>query len=190
MEKISTQINQLEEIILNKLKALNKSFFVIAIDGDSSAGKTTFATKLAEKINANLVNIDDFYLPFDIREDCSSCHIDYQRCIETVLKVHQKQGTLQYYKFNPHQNRIEKKYQIPSKKVLILEGAYSFNPKLRPYVDLSIFFKIHDSLQKERIVRRSSEEIYEKFKNIWIPKEKTYQDETDLESDVNIIVYI
>ena len=54
----------MERIIYEIRRLLGKKpLAVIAIDGPCASGKTTLAKKLADEIGAQVIHIDDFFLP-------------------------------------------------------------------------------------------------------------------------------
>ena len=158
---------------------------LIVIDGDAASGKSTFGLQLAERFNAHLVHIDGFYLPFEQRLDCNACHMDIDRLLDTVVIPFKSNAILEYVAFDPHQNRIIEKHTVENQRILIIDGSYSFHPGIRPYVDVSIAMQVREDVQMQRIIERSNRAVYERFKNIWILKEKSYQHDTDLFSSVN-----
>lgn len=172
----------------NRLIQRGNNPCIIAIDGDSASGKSTLSIFLAKRFDANIAHIDSFYLPFDKRRECSSCHIDYPRILSTIIHPFHAKQALEFYTFNPHIDQITDRFNQPYKNILILEGSYSFHPDLRPFIDISIGMRISEQIQKERIVKRSSLEVYERFRSIWIPKEKSYQQESDLFDSVDYIL--
>ena len=48
--------------IIEKIKQ-NKKLVLVGIDGPCASGKTTLAKKLADEIGAQVIHIDDFFLP-------------------------------------------------------------------------------------------------------------------------------
>jgi uridine kinase len=59
--------------ILESIKKLNTSKFIISIDGLGGSGKSTFANELHEHIpNSLIVHMDDFYKPKESRKEFSS----------------------------------------------------------------------------------------------------------------------
>lgn len=162
--------------------------FCIVIDGDAAAGKSTLGKELAQILNANLVSMDSFYLPFNQRKDCSWCHMDFKRLVDTVLNPFQKGQDLHFVTYNPHDDCVTMSHTLPANRLLILEGSYSYHPLIRSYVDVSIALFLDEDTQQSRIINRSSLNDYERFKAIWIPKEKAYQHKTDLINSVTLHV--
>jgi len=188
MVKQLTSREQLVSLLKERINQSDDTTCIIAIDGDSASGKSTLGSILVEYFDANIAHIDSFYLPFDKRTECASCHIDYPRILSTVIHPFHEKQALEYYTFNPHIDQITDRFNHPYKNILILEGSYSFHPKLRSFIDVSIGMRISEQTQKERIIKRSSPEVYERFSSIWIPKEKSYQQEFQLFDSVDYIL--
>ena len=80
-------INEIYEQISTKLK--NVSRMVVGIDGMAAAGKTTLAAELADKFCGEVIHMDDFFLPFELRtaerlkEPGGNVH--YERFIDEVV---------------------------------------------------------------------------------------------------------
>ena len=81
-----------------------KESIVIAVDGMSGAGKTTYAEELATKLDANVIHMDDFFLPFSLRTkeryQTPGGNIHYERFKEEVLNHLKKDFS--YRKFDCH----------------------------------------------------------------------------------------
>lgn len=79
------------EHILNFIADINskKNRLLIAIDGMSGAGKTTLAEQLAERLDANVFHMDDFFLRPEQRTEERSREIggnvDYERFHNEIL---------------------------------------------------------------------------------------------------------
>ncbi|MDE7100629.1 MAG: (d)CMP kinase, partial [Anaeroplasmataceae bacterium] len=69
--------------------AQEKETFVIVIDGMSASGKSTLALKLANALDANLIHMDDFFLPKELRTlnryQEAGGNIHYERFKEEVV---------------------------------------------------------------------------------------------------------
>ena len=67
MEKIeqTEKIQKIKEIIHRRLKENGR--MKLAIDGMAASGKSTLACKLAEEFGGEVIHMDDFFLPMDLR---------------------------------------------------------------------------------------------------------------------------
>ncbi len=146
---------------------------IIAIDGPSCAGKTTYANLLSN----NVVHIDDFYLPFHKRTkqimETPGGNIDFERLIKEILIPYKENEKVIYRKYDCHSNIFIKESLLDNHKDLILEGAYSHHPKLEKYIDYKIFINIDKDEQRKRILSRNKDNATDFF-NIWIKREDIY----------------
>ena len=89
-----TQMNNISDIITESIKAhidniKVKDRVIVAIDGRCASGKTTVGTRLAELLCADIIHIDDYYLPMSERcenwKDIIAGNIDIERLKSEVL---------------------------------------------------------------------------------------------------------
>lgn len=186
MSKISSIVHLYS--ILDDQLSLNQHHFVIAIDGDAASGKTTLSTLLANRYHGTLIHTDQFYLPFDKRNDYPAGHMNIKKIIHEVLIPHALRKETHYEWYDPHLNKIREIIQKPFTPLLILEGSYALHPDILPYLDYKIMMSISTELQEKRILSRSNPEVLEKFKTMWIPKEKAYQHFYNIQSTADIII--
>ena len=165
-------------LICEKIENNKKdSPLIIAIDGRSASGKTTFCERF-ECINGiSIIHTDDFYRPKNVEGKIEMSefdgNFDIERFkIEVVDKLQQPEFT--YGVFDCSKQIITKTVSVTADKCIIIEGAYSLNPNLLEYADIKVFFDIGESTQKARICKRNGESAYEKFKNLWIEAEERY----------------
>lgn len=187
MRKIKTK-KELFDVLVEMTNGLNEQKLCICVDGDAGAGKSTLAKEIEEILDVNIVHTDHFYLPFNQRGTCASCHMNFDTIIKSVLVAFKSNQKIVFDHYDPHTDTVKNHYDLDNKSILVLEGSYSYHPSLRKYIDYSIALKIDEDKQKERIVKRSSLEIYEQFASKWISKEKTYQNETKLFEEVDILL--
>lgn len=186
MLRISS-FEQVKSFLDGRLK-LNHDSIVIAIDGDAASGKTTLALELAHHYPATVIHTDHFYLPFDKRTESPAGHMNIKKIIHEVLIPHALCKEVHYEWFDPHQGKVREIIQLPHTPILILEGSYALHPDLLPYIHHKIFLSIGEALQQQRILARSNPEVLEKFINIWIPKEKLYQQSYSIPAYADIII--
>lgn len=174
-----------EKQILSSLKKqiqLKEGVFILAIDGMSGSGKTTLAQTLASKLDANLIHMDDFYLPIKNRPqnflDLPGSHMDFQRFKEEVLT---ENDPITYQRFDCKSQEYFSISSFLKKKVLIVEGSYSLHPELGKYYDYAIFKKISKEAQIQRIEKRNPESLQD-FTQIWIPLEEAYFEQFQIET--------
>ena len=165
--------------LLNKICSLqeSKERIIIAIDGNSAAGKTTLAAALKARYNCNVFHMDDFFLqPFQRtpeRLDEPGGNVDYERFTEELLKPLQTGNPFSYKPYNvPTQTWREPVYITPN-TINIIEGSYSLNPYFGDVHDIKVFLRIDEEEQLRRQLVRNPEK-YDMFVNRWIPLENKY----------------
>ena len=70
--------------------------------------------------------------------------------------------------------------EMPFCRLNIIEGSYSMHPSLRSSYDFKIALNISEKHQMDRLKRRESQHSLERFRELWIPKELEYIEETAL----------
>lgn len=152
--------------------------FLVAIDGRCASGKSTLAAYLGEKLNAPLLHIDDFYLPFAhrtaLRMERVGGHIDSERFCQEVLEPLSQGKEILYRPYRPHDDGWEEEQKIPPAPIYIVEGSYSLLPQLADYYHYKIFLTVNPSVQQSRILKREGREKTEQFLTRWIPAEEKY----------------
>lgn len=166
------------ELIFNKINELlkNQDFVVVTVEGSAASGKTILANILKDKYNAEIVRMDDFFLPLEKRTverlETPGGNIDYERFKESVID---KIGsTFSYGVFNCSIMKIDREKVVNKSKLLIIEGSYSMHPYFGKYYDLSIFLDIDYETQINRIKNRDGERLLKMFVDKWIKYEQKY----------------
>ena len=165
-------ISQIENSLLNGKK------LVIRIDGRCASGKSTLAQLLKVLFDGEIINADDFFLPFEkrTRERMSECggNIDYERFKSEVISNLNSEKSFEYGVFSCKSGKIEGKKQINPNKLIIVEGSYSGHEYFGNPYDIKVFLTVDNKIQLERILKRNGEEMLCNFKEKWIPMEEKY----------------
>ena len=150
---------------------------VIAIDGRSASGKTTLAMQLKLILNAQVIHMDDFFLPPAMRNPLRynepGGNVHYERFKLEVLPHLNRSNAFTYKNFDCHTNTYGSRI-IWSSDWRIVEGAYSMHPKFGTYADMTIFYDIDPEEQIRRITARNGHQAAQIFQSRWIPLEETY----------------
>ena len=186
---------QYEALFLKAEELLSvKNRVVIAIDGGAASGKTTLADLLAKRYGGEIVHMDDFFLRPEQRRPERYAevggNIDRERFSEEVLLPLSKNEPIIYRKFDCSTMTLSEPIKVETKKLTIIEGAYSMHPVFCEHYDLSVFLDISPDLQKKRIEKRNSPEMAERFYNQWIPLEEIYFSQTQIKERCNISILI
>ena len=164
------------------LKDSKKETIIIAIDGMTGSGKTTLAEELAKIYNSPIIHADDFFLPLELRTEERlnepGGNIHYEKMKKEVIDNLKGAKINDIIKYKPFickiQNYGEEK-NLKLNRVNIIEGSYCLNPYFGKYYDISIFLKINEKSQIERLTKRCPQMI-NNFINKWIPLEKKYHE--------------
>ena len=156
MEK---QVSFLKQEILARKG--EKRPFLVAVEGGSASGKSTLGKALAEELGANLVHMDDFFLPVELRTPQRfkqpGGNVHWERVLTEVLQPLTVGKPLEYGVFNCSVMAVDRVCREAVRDIVIVEGAYSLHPQLRDFYDLKIFIQVEETTQKARILARNGE---------------------------------
>lgn len=177
-------------IEIDRILRLNKTStfdmpVVIAIDGRAASGKSTAAELIADVFNisaankAEIVHMDDFFLPFGLRtpERLAEAggNLHRERFQDEVLSHIRDKNGFSYREFDCSSGDYNKNpRRITSSRLIICEGAYALHPSFGKYYDFAVFSNISREEQERRILDRNGEKMLERFKTSWIPMEEHY----------------
>lgn len=171
-----------------------KRSWIIGIDGMAAAGKTTLAAEIAETFHGQVVHMDDFFLPAELRTEERlgepGGNVHYERFSAEAASGLRRRALFEYGVFDCSRMTITGKRVIDGGGPVIVEGAYSLRPEFRDLYDLKIFMKINERLQTERVIVRGGEEKAEMFRERWIPLETAYFDALGAEEAADVVVEI
>ena len=180
IEIINQRINEL-------LSNREKQKIIIAIDGMTGSGKTTLSKELSQMFDdAPIFHADDFFLLPELRTEERlkepGGNIHYERMKKEVIDPLINGKINDIIKYKPFNCRIQdfgEEKSLKINKINIVEGSYSLNPYFGKYYDFSVFLKINDKEQIERLTKRAPKMI-NNFINKWIPLEKKYHEAFNL----------
>ena len=180
--------------IVSKINSLKNQMkkIIVAVDGPSASGKTTFASVLAVQLKADVLHMDDFYLPFELRTEerynTPGGNVHYERLAEEVLKPLSENRDYVYRAFDcktMSYKNAEIKY--PS-AITIIEGSYSCHPAIMSYYDFKLYLEVSSDKQMKRIILRNGTDKAQDFKNKWIPLENMYFEYYDIKSKCDMVL--
>ena len=183
-----------DDAVSKRVQALLKTqpHVLIAIDGNSCAGKTTAAEALGTLLQANVFHMDDYFLQPHMRtpERLSQPggNVDAERFLDDILDPAANGKAARIVKYDCHLDRLMEPVKVVPRAVNIIEGAYSMHPLLAQHYDIRIFYRVDSTLQIERIRARNGETMLKMFTERWIPLENKYFNSLDIESGCDFIV--
>lgn len=166
---------------------------IIAIDGRCASGKSTAAKLISDIFDAQIIRMDDFFLPPELRtpERLNEVggNIHRERFLDEVIPyLHDETG----FSYRPFDCSIRKYSntlrRIEPCELIICEGSYSLHPSFGRYYDLAVFSDISGDEQIRRIRERDGEQMLTRFKNEWIPMEEVYFESFDIKSKCDFII--
>ncbi|MBQ4627225.1 MAG: AAA family ATPase [Clostridia bacterium] len=171
---------------------LSKPNAVIAIDGCCASGKTTLAKKLADEFNMQIIHMDDFFLPFDMRSserlNAAGGNVHYERFAKEVCGGIMNKKPFEYRIFSCQAGDYIGTATVDPQKPIIVEGAYCLHPEIPDIYDLKIFVNTDYETQLERILGRNGKDALEAFKTKWIPYENRYFAEFGIKNKCDVII--
>jgi uridine kinase len=172
--------------VLERLQAAKKEngVKIVAIDGRAASGKTTLSGILSTVLSADVVHMDDFFLPIELRSEErmreTGGNLHYERFCEEVLPYIGEMKAFSYGVFDCGCMSIQGERLIGESDWRIVEGSYSHHPKFGEYADIKVFCTVSPEEQMKRILSRNGERMAERFKKEWIPMEERYFDAFDI----------
>lgn len=178
--------------LTEELRTLPADMRIIAIDGRCAAGKTTLAARLAKELDGDVIHMDDFFLPVELRtperRSEPGGNVHYERFLEEVLPKLREEGAFSYQRFDCSQMAPGEWIPVKNNGYVFVEGAYSCHPVLGDYMDRKVFLDIDPGEQAERIRERNGEDRLQDFLQLWIPLEEAYFRAFSVEENADYII--
>ena len=180
--------------LAEELRELPKEVRIIAIDGRCAAGKTTMAARLVKELGGDVIHMDDFFLRPEQRTPQRLAegggNLDRERFAEEILPSLRQGETVRYRRFDCSTQTLGDIVTVAPKKLTLVEGVYATHPAFSKYYDLAIFLDIDAAYQRQRILKRNSPWLAERFFSEWIPLENTYFRETGIKDRCDLVLPI
>lgn len=184
------------EEVFNRMNTLlaAKPFVIVAIDGNSGSGKSSFAELLRRNYDCNVFHVDDFFLTPDLRTPERLAepggNVDYARFRAEVIQGLQGSVGFRYQIYNCSKQLLDRTVEVKPKQLNVIEGCYSMHPTLTEAYDLKIFLEIGSEEQSRRILERSGPALHQRFLNVWIPLENRYFQEMKIREKCDLIYQV
>ena len=189
---VSTRFLTMIPVLEAAAKLPSQPVQIIAIDGRAASGTTTLSRQLAAVLEAQVIHMDDFFLPVNLRTSArlaeAGGNVHYERFKQEVLPNLRKTAGFRYRKFDCSKMALGDDRVISPGKWRIVEGAYSLHPEFGDYADLKLFFDIAPEEQMKRIRKRNGEKQSAVFASRWIPLEENYINQTGVIRKVDLIL--
>ncbi len=169
-----------------------KTRVVVALDGMSCSGKTTFAAALAERFSGSVVHMDDFFLPRDRfteeKQALPGGNMDRERFQAEVLSPLSAGRDFAYAPFSCEEQALLPDKVAVTGPLVVVEGAYALLPEWGRYWDLSLFLQVSAEEQQGRLLLRNGAKGMVAFLTRWIPREESYFAACDVKSRCDAVV--
>ena len=136
---------------------------VVALDGHSGAGKSTLAAAVAERVDAAVVHVDDFYrdMPDSERLEVTAAqgfdrYFDWERLrAEAILPLAQ-QTQAHYGCFDwVTGHGLTEAVSVDPRDVVLVEGVYAARPEFDDLLDLKVLVEVPEATREERRQQRA-----------------------------------
>ena len=177
---------------------------ILALDGGSSAGKSTLAAMITKETDAALIPLDYFFsanIPdkkwdeFNVKEKLE--HVfDWDRLRQHVIEPLLKGMPARWYSFDfqsglradgTYGMEIEPKEREPA-PVILIEGAYAASPKLADLVDLAVLVDAPIDDRHARLAAREDPGFLKAWHQRWDEVEVYYFEQVRPKSSFDIVV--
>ncbi len=151
---------------------------IIAIDGRCASGKSTLSRLLSLALGADVIHMDDFFLPPALRTEARFSEIggnvDYDRFASEVLPHLRTGRPFSHRIFDCSVMALTGVRALRPTLPLVVEGSYSHHTRFGGYADLRVFVTTDPQTQRARILARNGETMAKLFETRFIPMEEAY----------------
>lgn len=164
---------------------------ILVLEGPAASGKSILAQRLSLALEAPLVSMDDFFLPFDMRTEDRfrevGGNIHYERFAEEIIApATASQDGFYYRPFDCQTGQYASPIEVQSSPFLIVEGVYSLHQRFRHYWTTALLLGVDLGLQRERILQRETAAGARNYFDRWLPLEKPYFQDPKLQERVDL----
>ena len=145
---------------------------MVAIDGPSGAGKTTFAGRLAAGLRAAGTSVEVVHTD-DLLDGWADQFTFWSRLEGGVLAPLARGRPGSYRAYDWVQERFGREVAVPVPDVLIVEGGSSARPEAYPRLSFSVFVTADREVRWQRALARDGPEIAAPLRR-WMAAEEAY----------------
>lgn len=143
---------------------------LVAVDGPSGAGKTTFAAELADELPGTpVVHLDDL---LDGWDDQLTFWPRVERWILRPIE-HGEPGRYRVYDW--HRKRFgEEWHTVPAAPTVIIEGFSAARKEVRPRLSFSFFVDAPEEIRRKRVTVRDGPALTRYLRKWWTIEERHF----------------
>ena len=177
------------------LQGTERPVGVIAVDGHSAAGKSTFALQLGRRLGAACVPGDDFYRVMDpgaraalTPEQGARRYYDWERMLDETIVPLRAGRRASYRAYDWSLNRLAKHATtIEPAPILVIEGLFVSRLELGDVVDVSVFVAADPQLRRQRQLDRN--DATAEWLDRWDAAERWYFDRVRPAASFDLVVH-
>ena len=155
-----SELEPLAQAIAAQAEGMDRPL-IVALDGRSAAGKTMLAAALGERLDAGVIEGDDFYAggvavraepPAALVAACTDWQ--HQRLVLDLLKSG-REASWNAFDWEAFDGRACTALTVMSPKpIIILEGVYAARPELADLIDIAIMVRADEGVRESRLLAR------------------------------------
>ncbi|MBO1266673.1 uridine kinase family protein [Arthrobacter cavernae] len=135
---------------------------IVAVDGPSAAGKSTFARTLAGAAGQSTVlHLDDFYRPMPAAKraaltpaEGAEQFFDVDRLITQALAPLRAGRAARFQAYDWATDRLGEWRDAPATRLVIVEGVHAADLRCRAFLDVTVFVATAPQVRWERMLAR------------------------------------
>jgi uridine kinase len=143
---------------------------IILIDGPAGSGKTTLSKELSEKLNCQVIHLDDHYNGWD--EALSN---DLTQALLKIVSNFSNGRPSEIPTFNWLKAKFEGSRVIEPANILIIEGVGSGQSQIRPFASKLYWVETEPEIGLARVLERDGKEYEERIKSWQIREASHFQ---------------
>jgi uridine kinase len=145
---------------------------LVAVDGPTGAGKTTFAARLSHAVRATGATVAEIHTD-DLLDGWGDMVTFWPRLDRDVLAKLRNGQPGSYRRYDWYAARFAERVPVPVPDVLVLEGVTSARAVIRPELTLSVFVCAPRELRLARGVARDGEALRDELLR-WVAGEEAH----------------
>lgn len=167
---------------------------VIAVDGHSAAGKSTFAEALAQSLHGSLVHGDDFYRVMDpvgrgalSPEEGALVFYDWERMLNAAIEPLMTGRAASFRPYDWERDDLaHSAITIEPSDVVIVEGLFVSRPELQHAVDFSVLVSAPAEVRHRRQLSRADATV--SWLERWDAAERWFFDHIRTEEQFDLVI--
>lgn len=135
---------------------------IVAVDGPSAAGKSTFAMALASAAGqSTILHLDDFYRPMPAEKraaltsaEGAELFFDVDRLATQALAPLRSGRSARFQAYDWAINQLGEWRDAPMTQLVVVEGVHAADQRCRALIDIIVFVKTAQQVRWERMMAR------------------------------------